>query len=133
MNRVKLHHIPIYDVRFIVGVFDDHQKIEKLVYPWFGHVDVKDLAGAACNNGRQAAVLLDCKHGMSHEVIAHECFHATIRIMDWNGSKVTKDLEEPHAHLCGHITHIVYKDLTKWGVRVRNRGPFSINWTPFKK
>jgi hypothetical protein len=56
---------------------------------------------------------------VSHWVVGHEVMHVTNDIMKYVGHKVVKDMDEPHAYLCGYITDRVYKFLKQKGIDVQ--------------
>jgi len=53
-------------------------------------------------------LLIDIKY-LSHNTIAHEIYHAVVRVTEDRGIVD----EEAQAWLCGHITGVVYKFLEK--------------------
>lgn len=116
--RTKFHRIPIYDMRLWVGVADTvallHQKFE-----WaFGKQEGQQIA-CVTYSGSKLAIFFERKE-ISHELIAHECFHATVRLLE-HCSHYLGSHHEPHAYLCGYITELVYADLAAWKIPVRLR------------
>lgn len=53
---------------------------------------------------------------LSHWLIAHEIFHATVRIMQRRGLYYIAK-HESHAELCGCLTKKVYRALNEWGIQ----------------
>lgn len=131
MNKVALHHLQIYNFRLVVGVYDSEPRMCKLVHPWVGDITLKGFAGSVAYQGRSLCILLH-RPSLCHEVIAHECFHATHRIMEWCGARMHKKEHEAHAHLCGAISEIVYCDLKQWGCRIKTKSDFDLTYQAHK-
>jgi hypothetical protein len=53
-------------------------------------------------------LLIDLKY-LSHNTIAHEIYHATVRVTEDRGISD----EEAQAWLCGHLSGVIYKFLEK--------------------
>jgi hypothetical protein len=80
---------------------------------------VNDYAGLTWyGSGKDMAVLFNIED-LSHNLIAHEIFHATHRIFDFISHKFHIKGTEPFAYLNGHITDLVYKDIKKWKIEIK--------------
>lgn len=77
-----------------------------------------DAAGLMCWRDFNFSIIMDIKY-LSHTVIAHEIFHATHRILQYNGIKFRIEEHEAFAHLNGCLTELVYKQLNKWKIRIK--------------
>ena len=60
-------------------------------------------------------ILIDVKY-LSYNTIAHEIYHAVVRITEDRGISD----EEAQAWLCGHLSEIVYKFLAKKNLQVKH-------------
>ena len=60
-------------------------------------------------------LLIDLKY-LSHNTIAHEIYHAVVRITEDRGISD----EEAQAWLCGYITGVVYKYLDKKKIEIKH-------------
>jgi hypothetical protein len=62
-------------------------------------------------------LLIDSKY-LSHNTIAHEIYHAVVRVTEDRG---VVD-EEAQAWLCGHLTSVIYKFLGKKKFEIKHGG-----------
>lgn len=62
-------------------------------------------------------LLIDVKY-LSHNTLAHEIYHAVVRVTEDRG---VSD-EEAQAWLCGHITGVIYKFLEKKKFEIKHGG-----------
>lgn len=132
-TKIKLHHVPIYDCRIVFGVYDKRDEINDALGPWLGDVDVKNNIGTTFNRGRTFAIVLE-RRELCHELIAHEVFHATHRIMEGIGmSRMHPTGHEPYAYLCGYLTQLMYQDLKLWRERVSTTNTFDPNQRDFTR
>lgn len=60
-------------------------------------------------------LLIDVKY-LSHNTIAHEIYHAAVRVTEDRGIVD----EEAQAWLCGHITSVIYKFLEKKNLTIKH-------------
>ena len=65
--------------------------------------------------GAKYYLLIDTKY-LSHNTIAHEIYHAAVRVTEDRG--VTD--EEAQAWVCGHITGSTYKFLSKKNIPIKH-------------
>lgn len=75
-----------------------------------------EAEGAVVMIGMQQYHILYHKDYLTHNTIAHEVFHATVRITE--DREITD--EEAQAWLMGHITALVYKFLDKKKLTVKH-------------
>lgn len=59
---------------------------------------------------------------LSLNIIAHECTHAILRILENIEIPVNCDNDEPAAYLMGYLVDRVYHEATKLGLEIKN-GP----------
>lgn len=118
--NIAFHRIPIYDLRFWVGVSDKPVEL-RAKFDWaFGKRDNSDFSGTCEYHRSKFAVLFDA-YDLSHELIAHEVFHVTHRMLEFNAVNFGENNHEPFAYLNGYLTQLVYVDLAKfkWPVRLK--------------
>lgn len=60
-------------------------------------------------------LLIDIKY-LTHNTIAHEIYHAVVRVTEDRGISD----EEAQAWLCGHLTESIYKFLEKKKLEIKN-------------
>lgn len=58
---------------------------------------------------------------IDHSTIAHECFHLTCRLMEWNSVYLKSDNHEAHAIFLGWSVEWVYDRLREQKIRVKAR------------
>jgi hypothetical protein len=78
------------------------------------------IYGLACNDGGKFAIFLD-RRALCHELIAHEIFHTTHKIMEYVGDSFTNRNPEPHAYLNGWITSHVYALCSAWRLKIKRK------------
>lgn len=113
----RFHRIPIYDHRLWIGVADNiddlHNKFE-----WaFGKNEGGQIACLSFHRSKFG--LFFERKEICHDVIAHEVWHATNRMMEQIGHYVSGGPNEPHTFLCGYLTGLVYQDLAGWKIPVK--------------
>ena len=60
------------------------------------------------------------RDSIQHDIIAHECFHATHFILDACGVKFkVSDKHEAFSYFNGYLNKQVYGQLKKWRIRVK--------------
>jgi hypothetical protein len=92
-------------------------------FDWaFGSYDGENCSGLCAADGSRYGLFFSTKW-LSHDVIAHEVFHATHRILEWTETMFTPSVHEPYAYLCGHLTELVYVEARKQKARIRLRFP----------
>jgi hypothetical protein len=117
--RIKTNiKLPIYDCNIIFIITDDLKSEVKTIYKKYEIVSIEDegeSAGMLLSPDIDIYILLIDPHYLSHNTIAHEIYHAAVRI--------TKDRdisdEETQAWLCGHITERVYKFLVNKKIQIK--------------
>jgi len=119
----KSHKIPLYGVLMDLIVTTNigkarwkYNRILGECNEWLGNT-----YGLHSYSGPYSALFLRRLKGnyVSHDVIAHEIFHATLYVMDKIGARTDKIHDEPAAHLNGWLTTKVYEDLKTWGIKVK--------------
>lgn len=113
--------VPIYNVWIDVvvckSIAEERAKYDGLFGP--RRVNPGVTAHFSCTQTGSIAAIFLKRSCLKHELIAHEVFHAVLRIMIDKGEKVTVKHDEPAAYLCGFITDCIYKRLAKMGERVK--------------
>lgn len=113
--------VPIYQVRLILGVAKAPADLRKRLPPGFREDTSDEWADmeGSCALQETVGVILFKKAALAHDVIAHEVFHMTHRIMERAGEVFSPEHHEPSAYLHGWIARRVYAQLRKAGLRVR--------------
>jgi hypothetical protein len=131
MTNLKLHHIPIYDLRLLIGVTDNPKEMKKRLGKNFESMDLEDLNGLCSHSGSNFALMFNT-YDLCHELIAHEVMHCTHRMMEFCNNQITKQSHEPHCYLQGYITGLVYQDMRKWRIKVNTVTNFKLKTGHFK-
>jgi hypothetical protein len=107
-----------YGCKLVIAVVDSVKKeVEKLYKKYKIDEEFDDDAeGALVMPDMKTYYLLLGKAFITHNTIAHEVFHASVRITEHRG--ITD--EETQAWMAGHITEILYKFLEKKKLEVKH-------------
>lgn len=119
-ERSRTHKIEIYGVWLEIVVSGSILKSRSTParVKRLGRFDnIEGITGLHCFYGRNFCILLNYEE-ICYDTIAHEVFHATVRIMEWVCCKMGKN-HEAHAYLNGYITKLIYRDLKDWGLRAK--------------
>lgn len=125
MTNTVLHRkvtIPIYDCDFHLVVARDVVKAAKEMTKMFPN-QVDDTDGFVAAAFRNASTntfgaFFSTGRSLCHDIIAHELFHITMRVMRHIDDRFHIDNSEPYAYLNGWLHDWVYKQLKKGKVRV---------------
>jgi hypothetical protein len=118
-------HLTVYPVLFNLYVFTGEPTQHPMLVRIFG-TDASDEdwqdADAMCVYEPEpfTVSLMLRRETLTHNMIAHEIFHATHHIMEHIEHHLTAADHEPHAYLCGYLTKLVYACLKKHRVLIRN-------------
>ncbi len=112
--------VPIYGASLELVITDDMEKSQKKNDRWkrLGEQEPNLSAGLTIWAGWNFCIMIDSSY-LDHNIIAHECFHATHRIADWSGLKFHKNGHEEFAYLNGFLNNFVHKQLKEWKIRVK--------------
>jgi hypothetical protein len=107
-----------YGCKLVITVVDNvKHSVEKLYKKYKIKEDFDfEAEGALVMPGTETYYLLLEKSFLTHNTIAHEIFHAAVRITEDRG--ITD--EEAQAWMAGHITEILYKFLEKKKLQVKH-------------
>lgn len=122
MTYRAFHRIPIYSTRFWVSIADDTVAARRSLSWAIPLMGTTPYPGLCSYDEGRVAVFFERKV-ICHELIAHELFHATHRIMQSTASNFFTEAQEPFAYLCGFLTDCVYRDIAKWKVKVHTTWP----------
>lgn len=114
-------YIPLYDSFFEVVVSRDIAKSvsKPLRVKCLGEQDVDgEYTALHCYN-RACFSIFFTYEDLTHNSIAHEVFHATMRIAERCGVMFTKDNHEPFAYLQGYLAETAYGLFKKHKIRVK--------------
>lgn len=121
-DRHRTHHIPVWDIYLeIVATHSISMSLNRpsrlqRLRQEKDSVD-EGTIGLLAYNGAQQSLFLSIDD-LTHDLIAHEVFHATHRIMEHRGVNIAPKHHEAPAMLNGFIAALVYGDLKKWGVKI---------------
>jgi hypothetical protein len=99
----------------MIAAQQNAQRVKRL-----GKGAIQDYSGLTWYGTRKDMALLFGTEDISHNLIAHEIFHATHVILDFVGNKFSIEHTEPFAYLSGYITDLVYKDIKKWKIKIKS-------------
>lgn len=109
--------VPIYSVKLWIVITDDIG-VERLKFDWaFGPGDGINYSGLSSYGDGKFAIFLR-RNVVCHELIAHEIFHLTHRILEHTTDRFSPEHHEPYAYLCGWLSEQVYLALAKSKCRV---------------
>ncbi len=118
MATIKKIKLSTYSCELGIAVVDSVTKEADKLYKKYKVNDTfgPEAEGAVVMIGMQKYFLLLHKDYLTHNTIAHEVFHATVRIT------VDRDVtdEEAQAWLAGYITGLVYEYLDKKKLQVKH-------------
>lgn len=118
----SIHHrlVPIYGMRLLLVVTDDVFRSRVARNAIFGEprCDNSGWAGLCVWDENFRVALIFDRAELCHNLIAHEIFHVTHRILERNNVAFGVHNHEPFAHLCGWLTGAVYTDLKNMGESV---------------
>jgi hypothetical protein len=110
---LKKFEIPIYDVVFYLSIsdniFDAHVKLKK----YFGDPPQYEYIGLCVRNGSKFALFLQ-RNFLTVNVLAHEVFHLTNRILEYTDPE--SEAEYPHEHgsmLHGYLFNLIWNEINK--------------------
>jgi hypothetical protein len=113
--------IPVHSVRFLLVVSNSVVESRASRRQMYGPYDTP-CCGLCAWEGFRVGVFLDRSH-LCHELIAHEVFHASHRVLQYQGTVFATDNHEPFALLHGWLTGHVYRELSRMDERVAIRYP----------
>lgn len=117
-------NVPIYDVAFHVIVTDDITRSRLKRTGWLGEATLGFEAGSGlCSYHFHRFAFFAERRYLCHDLIAHELFHLTHRILERAGAKFGEEHHEPAAYLCGWLTARVYRELRRLRERVNASYP----------
>lgn len=119
MQRIHQFRLPIYAGRVIFVVCTDIVKTRSRYSATFGPYDASTCAALSCYDHKGKFAIFLKGHAVTHELVAHEIFHLTHRIMEYCGHEITEHHHEPHAYLCGFLSERLYAKLKQWKVVVK--------------
>ena len=120
-ERAKRIFIPFYDSYFEIVVSPDIAKSasRKSRQAYLGEQDVEgEYSALNCYLGGNFSIFFTYKD-LNHNTIAHEIFHATMRMAERTGVEFKPDNHEPFAYLQGYLAQVTYSFLKKHRIRVK--------------
>lgn len=109
---------PTYSCKLVIIVVDNVKKEVEKLYKKYKIVEKfeDEAEGALVMPSMETYYLLLDKSFITHNTIAHEIFHAAVRITE---DRAITD-EEAQAWMAGHITESLYKFLEKKKLQVKH-------------
>lgn len=113
MKRFQVQ-VPIYELTLHL-VYGEYNKVRQLrnsleFVQRFGTELTGEFSGVLSYRTHHFGLFFD-QSRLTPEIIAHEVFHCTHRMLEYIGHELTTNSCEPHAYLCGWITDWMYKNL----------------------
>lgn len=112
MKTTHLIKLPMYGCQVTVLITDQLKAESKKIYKKFKLKDDDDEGESEgiliCPDIDKYFLIIDAKY-LSHNTIAHETYHAVVRVTEERGIVD----EEAQAWLAGHLTGVIYKFLDK--------------------
>lgn len=109
-------------MRLLIVVTNDVERSRVARNRLFGEPcdDHSSWTGLCAYHGFRVGLFFE-REELCHDLIAHEVFHATHRILERSGVAFGLHNHEPFAHVCGWLTGLVYGELARMGERVKQR------------
>jgi hypothetical protein len=110
--------LPTYGCEVVISVVDTVSEEAKRLYKKYGINEQfgMEAEGALIMPDSFKYYLILSKSYLTHNTIAHEVFHATVRVTE------DRDItdEEAQAWLAGHISGVIYKFLQKKKLQIKH-------------
>lgn len=120
IKHAKVINLTMYGCKVHFIISNQLNKLVASLYKKHNLPMVEDLAAEGvllCFEGTNYYIIIDADD-LSHNTIAHEIYHATV--------KVTEDREindeETQAWLCGHLTQYAYEFIDKKKLTIKHGG-----------
>lgn len=113
-NRIlkRCIHVPIYNAKVWLIVDKDIIKERKKWEDHFGPApEIENYVALCCRSGRATFALFFSKQALTREIIAHEVFHLTHRILEWASANFDPEHHEQGALLHGYLMEKICKEL----------------------
>lgn len=121
-EKVSHKLVPIHSVRLLIVVSNcvgaSRAKRDKI----YGPCSIECAGLCTYDDGFRVALFFDRKH-LCHELVGHETFHATHRILQKASVEFTPLNHEPFALLHGWLSAHVYREVEKMGEKIRSDYP----------
>jgi hypothetical protein len=109
----KIIQIPIYDVNVLFVASDNIEYYYQRYANIFGELKGDAWAGICCASGNGNFGVFFKLEQLSINLISHEIFHLTLRILEHNSIPVEERTGEVGALLHGYLMDVVMKTLKK--------------------
>jgi hypothetical protein len=110
----KIFTIPLYDCILRIVVEKDIEQARKKFDSVYGTTTADNYEGLCCwSGGHNFGLFFTPSAARSINVISHEVFHLTHRIMEWAGCNFDKEHHEQGALLNGYLMKLVVQALYK--------------------
>lgn len=106
-------NVPIYDLNLWICVGADIPGMLRDLEKEIGEQEVTPCVACCAYKGGNFALLFDPQY-LTPNVLGHEVFHLTHRMMEWGGVTVDKYNHEAGAFLQGHLMDVVYRRVRRY-------------------
>lgn len=110
----KRFTVPIYEADLWIVVTDDMSRARRQFDDLLGPDDCK-LAercdGLLCHSGGQTFALFIARKEITLNLLSHEVFHLTHRILEWTSANFDRDHHEQGALLHGYLMELVCREI----------------------
>lgn len=119
-ERSTLGKVPIYNLSLELVVTDDIKKSQKKEprFTRLGKQKPLSCAGICVYCQWNFCIIFDTRY-LDHNLIAHEIFHVTHRMLDYCGKDFKVKNHEEFAYLHGFLSNFVYNQLKQWKIRIK--------------
>ncbi len=110
--------IPIYNAKLWLVVCDNVKDERVKLNRVLGTFDLIGEFDGLCSSNFNCFALFFEKKRLEKgalNLVAHECFHLTHRIIEWAGANFDEDNHEHGAILHGYLTDLVHSEVGKFG------------------
>lgn len=110
--------IPIYGAKLWIVVSDNVKHERDKMDGVLGNSLMSDEYEGLCSCNYSFFGIFFDKRALEHRavnLIAHETFHLTHRIIEWTGANFNEDNHEHGAILHGYLLDLVYREVSKFG------------------
>lgn len=113
--------MPIYDAWVWLVVADDMASERKKMDHVFGGCPQVSQWMAVCTHNDRSTfgLFFSYPRALTLEVVSHEVFHLTHRILEWSSANFDSQHHEQGALLCGWLTTLVHKEMKRAGLKMR--------------
>jgi hypothetical protein len=107
--------IPIYNARLWIVVSDNIRHERKQMADIFGDYDADvDYVGLCSDSGGHRFAVFFQRDSINIELVSHEAFHLTHRILEWVGANFDNEHHEQGAMLHGYLMDVIWREVFRF-------------------